>query len=259
MPPGSDALPPAPPSDGTPAAGWSFVGHVHTHHSFDCLTTPRALAARAVARKIDVLAVTDHDTWQGAVETVAEVEKLGLPLRVIVGAEVATDQGDVIGLFLKEALPRCTALELCDAVHEQGGLVLLPHPYRSHRLDDELLSRVDLIEVHNARSLPGENALAWELALDRDLPGVAGADAHRLAELDLARVEFEGPLPSDESGLKQALLTAPRRHHTQRGSIWNEWLSQAAIMLKRPSGRLAWNLVSGAFWRVARPGAFALR
>jgi predicted metal-dependent phosphoesterase TrpH len=203
---------------------------------------------------VDVLAVTDHNSWWGAVEAATEAERAGLPLRVVIGAEVTTDQGDLIGLFLDDDPRDHSALAFCDAVHEQGGLVLLPHPYRWHRLDDELLSRVDLIEDFNARTQDDANALAVELARERGLPALAGADAHRLAELDLARVEFEGQTPTDDEALKRALLGSPRRYQIGRGSVWNDWLSQAASLMRRPSGRLAWNLARGAVRRVVRPG-----
>jgi len=239
-------------------SGWTFVGHLHTKHSFDSLVEPRVLAEYAVTLGIHVLAVTDHDSWQGAVETAEEARALGLPLRVILASEVLTDHGDVIALFLEEELWERETAKFCDAVHEQGGLVLLPHPYRWHRLDEELLSRVDLVEVHNARTPPEDNARASTLARERGLPELVGPDAHRLAELGLARVEFDGELPADDAGLKEALLKAPRRFRITRGSIWNEWLSQGIKLLRQPSGKLAWHLVRGAARRLLKPGEYAL-
>ena len=237
---------------------WTLVAHVHTKHSPDSLTEPRALAARAVALGVNVLAVTDHNTWRGAVDTLGAVANQGLPLRVIVASEVHTDQGDVIGLFLQDDLhPPVKAPAFCDAVHEQGGLVLLPHPYKWHRLDEALLSRVDLIEVHNARTAKADNARAVGLARERRLPELVGPDAHRLGELDLARVEFEGPLPADPAALKEALLRSPRRFHTRAGSIWNEWRSQATLLMRRPNGRLAWSLARGAVRRMVKPREYA--
>jgi predicted metal-dependent phosphoesterase TrpH len=238
---------------------WSFVGHVHTRYSFDSLTHPRALAARALASGVDVLAVTDHDTWRGAVDTLAAAEKQGGRPRVVIGSEVHTDQGDVIGLFLKDDIRERRALRFCDAVHEHDGLVLLPHPYRWHRLDEELLRRVDLIEVFNSRTSKSANDRAARLAEERGVPGLAGPDAHRLSELGLARVEFEGELPPDEAGLKHALLHAPRRFHTRFGSMWNDWLSVAASLWRYPSGRLAWRLVRDGVRHAFRPGSHEAR
>jgi hypothetical protein len=232
---------------------WTFVGHVHTKYSPDSLTEPRVLVQRALALGIDVLAVTDHDTWRGAVETLGVVDRTGAKLRVIIGSEVHTDQGDVIGLFLMDDLINDSAPEFCDAVHEQGGLVWLPHPFKWHHLDDELLRRCDLIEVHNGRTGRADNQRAAELAKERGLPELVGPDAHRAGELHLARVEFEGELPPDENGLKQALLRAPRTFHIEQGSIWNDWLSVGAWLVKRPSLPMAWRLIRGAAHRVLKP------
>jgi predicted metal-dependent phosphoesterase TrpH len=237
---------------------WTFVGHVHTKYSFDSLTDPRALARQAVKCGIDVLAVTDHNTWQGAVATLGAVHDLGLPLRVVIASEVHTDQGDVIGLFLKDDLQETSALAFCDRVHEDGGLVLLPHPYRWHRLDDALLERVDLIEVYNGRTPEALNARAAALARERGLPEIAGPDAHRLAEVRLTRVEFEGDLPADEDGLKRALLEAPRTFHIEHGSHWNDWLSLGVSLMRFPSLKLAVRFVREGV-RHARSGRSTAR
>ncbi|HTO89803.1 MAG TPA: PHP domain-containing protein [Candidatus Sulfotelmatobacter sp.] len=235
---------------------WTFVGHVHTRHSFDSLTDPTALARHAAALKIDVLAVTDHDTWRGALDTREAAARLGLPLMVILASEVATDQGDVIALFLRRDLRESSAPRLCDAIHEDGGLVLLPHAFKWHRLDEELLKRVDLIEVHNARTGRADNTRALELAHRRGLPELVGPDAHRLGELNLARVEFEGDRPADDEGLKLALKSAPRRFHLGTGSIWNEWLSQGAKFLRQPSFHDAFWLVRSGLRRLVKPGEY---
>lgn len=232
---------------------WTYVGHVHTRFSFDSLTDPAALATRAEKSGIHVLAVTDHDTWRGAVETSGAAQRLGLQLRVIIATEMHTDQGDLIGLFLKDDVQERSALEFCDLVHEDGGLVLLPHPYRWHRLDEPLLEKIDLIEVYNGRTSAEQNEQAAALARERSLPGLAGPDAHRLAELELSRVEFEGDLPADEAGLKHALLHAPRRFHLETGSHWNDWLSIGVSLMRYPSLKLAGRFVREGVKRVVRP------
>ena len=237
---------------------WTFVGHCHTRHSFDSLIAPRDLARRAVALGVDVLAVTDHDTWQGAAETRAAAEELGLALRVILASEASTDRGDVIGLFLREEIHEQRAPAFCDAVHAQGGLVWLPHPYKWHELDEPLLSRVDLIEVHNGRTPRADNIRAAELAFRRGTPELVGPDAHLLRELGLARVEFAGELPADDDGLKHALLHASRTFHTTPGSIWNEWLSQGVKLVRRPSVSAAWWLLRGGARRLVKPKEYAL-
>lgn len=235
---------------------WTFVAHVHTKNSFDSLTDPARLALSAAALGIDVLAVTDHDTWQGALDTREAAQRLGLSLTVVIASEVSTEQGDVIGLFLKRDLHKANAPALCDAIRADGGLVLLPHPYKWHLLDEPLLSRVDLIEIYNGRTGRADNTRASELARSRDLPELVGPDAHFLNEVGLARVEFEGTRPADETALKEALLRAPRQFVTRPGSIWNEWRSQGVKFLRRPSAGDAFWLARGALRRLVKPGEY---
>lgn len=234
---------------------WTFIGHCHTRHSFDSLVDPAALARQAVRLGAQVLAVTDHDTWQGSVEARAAARAEGLDLHVILASEVATDQGDVIGLFMSEDIVIRPALEFCDVVHRMGGLTLLPHPYKWHQLDEPLLQHMDLIEVHNGRTSRGDNIRAAELAFERRIPELAGPDAHRLGELALAKVVFDGDRPRDEAALKDALLHTPRRLITAHGSPWNEWLSQWVKLRRRPSLGRAISLARDGVRRLVKPGA----
>ena len=237
---------------------WTYIGHCHTRHSFDSLADPTALVRHAAQLGAHVLAVTDHDTWQGSIDARAAAEKLKLDLHVIIASEVATDQGDVIGLFLKRDVRGPSALEVCDAIHADHGLTVLPHPYKWHQLDEALLSRIDIVEVHNGRTSRGDNIRAAELAFKRRLPELAGPDAHRIGELGLARVEFDGERPRDEAALKDALLHAPRRLVTTPGSHWNEWLSQGVKLVREPSPAAAWGFVRAGLRRIVKPGEYGL-
>lgn len=237
---------------------WTWIGHCHTRHSFDSLTEPADLARHAVALGAQVLAVTDHDSWQGSVDARAAAQREGLDLHVVLASEASTEQGDVIGLFLTSDLHERSAPAYCDAVHAQGGLTLLPHPYKWHTLDEALLSRIDLIEVHNGRTPRADNYRAAELAFRRGTPELAGPDAHRLGELELARVEFEGDRPRDEAALKRALLESPRRMFTTPGSIWNEWLSQGVKFKRAPSVGGAIGLARDGLRRLIKPSEYAL-
>jgi len=235
---------------------WTFVQHVHTRHSLDSLAEPAALVRRAAETGVEVLAITDHDTWRGAVDAKGAAERQGGKVRIVLGTEVRTDHGDVIGLFITSDVRERKVAAFCDAVHEQGGIVVLPHPYKWHRLEPELLERVDIIEVYNPRCSRSENLRAEELALERNRATLVGSDAHRVKELMLARTEFDGDPPSDEAVIKHALLHAPRRFFTHPPSIWNEWLSQSVKFVKRPTPMLAYGLVRGFARRMLKPDAY---
>ncbi|HKJ91610.1 MAG TPA: PHP domain-containing protein, partial [Longimicrobiales bacterium] len=127
--------------------------HLHTALSFDCRSRPDAVLARARAAGLDRICVTDHDEIQAALEL-----KDRHPDRVIVGEEVKTrEKVDVIGLYLREWIPGGTpARRACEEIHEQGGLVYVPHPFAGGKggrgaLLPEIEDLVDIVEGWNAR------------------------------------------------------------------------------------------------------------
>jgi predicted metal-dependent phosphoesterase TrpH len=175
--------------------------HSHTMWSGDCTTTPEELEEALADAGIDVLCITDHSTINGAVELADR-----LPCRVIVGEELRTGAGEIIGLFLTERLPFGIGhVEAAQRIRDQGGIVYIPHPFdptrhclREDALDELLdLGLVDALEVFNAKtSLQSLNKRALDVAIARDLPGGAGSDAHVAEGLGAAYVEmpdFDGP------------------------------------------------------------------
>ena len=94
--------------DSSRGVSWTLVQHAHTKHSFDSLAAPQDLVKVALAGGVHVLAVTDHDTWQGSVDVRAAAQ--GTALRVILGVERFTDHGDIIGLFLTSDVVEKSAL-----------------------------------------------------------------------------------------------------------------------------------------------------
>ena len=184
--------------------------HVHTAYSDDCLTTCSDVLRWARRRGLDAVAITDHNTIAGAVA----LAKLS-PLPIIVGEEIRTSCGEIIGLFLKEEVPaNLSPRETVHRIHQQGGLVYVPHPFDRMRrsvLDIgalmEIIVDVDLIEVFNARvTFPLDNRNAEDLARRYGLLGGAGSDAHQGFEIGRAYVEL--PAFSDArsflASLKQA-------------------------------------------------------
>lgn len=159
---------------------------MHTSHSRDCLSAPSKVVGRARQRGLDRIAITDHDEISGAFAA-AELD----PELVIVGEEVRTAEGlDLIGLYLEERVtPGRSFGETAEAIHAQGGLTYLPHPFDSHRgADEEFFDRVagaiDLVEGFNARVHdPALDARAVAWARRHDLPVGAGSDAHLLREI----------------------------------------------------------------------------
>jgi predicted metal-dependent phosphoesterase TrpH len=178
--------------------GWVRVDlHSHTMWSGDCTTTPDEVAEAVAESGLDVLCITDHGTVNGAVE-LARSGALGC--RVIVGEEVRTSAGEIIGLFLTERLPLgMKPEEAVRVIRDQGGLVYVPHPFdpvrhcMSEPALDELAASggLDAVEVLNAKvSLSHLNRRAAEFATIHGLPGGAGSDAHVASALGAAYVEM---------------------------------------------------------------------
>ncbi len=183
--------------------------HCHTRASFDSLSAPATVARVAAERGLTHLAVTDHDRIDGALDVRAAAPA---GLTVIVGQEVRTLAGDLIGLFLERAIPPgLSAADAIAAVREQGGLVGMPHPFdrfRGSLLRDAAMASlgplVDWVETHNARLVGAGNDRAATYALDNGLPGVAVSDAHTVMEVGVAYTALDGD-PSTPAGLLAAL------------------------------------------------------
>jgi len=197
--------------------------HLHTVASGDAALTVDELAERARATGLDVVCVTDHNVTHAAV-TAAERE---LGVRIVVGEEVRTPDGDVIGLFLTERIPYVLPVaEVISRIRAQRGLVYVPHPFDLARsslgrvLPDLCAERaVDVIEVFNAKIAdPALNEQAAGLARRYGLPGGAGSDAHDAPGVGAAYLEmpdFDGPAQF-LAALAEAELTGEFRDHAPR-------------------------------------------
>jgi len=178
--------------------------HMHTDHSPDCATPVDVLLNTARDRGLGAIAVTDHNEVSGALEARRIAEEAG-DIKVIVAEEVKTaEQGEVIGLFLQEKIPRgMTMAQTIAEIRRQGGLVYVPHPFdRFHSVPDyehliEIVEEVDILEVFNPRvALTAFNEEAERFARKyRIVPG-AGSDSHVAQGLGSVRVrihDFDGP------------------------------------------------------------------
>jgi len=175
--------------------------HMHTDHSGDCATPVEALLAEAKARGLGAIAITDHNEISGALEAREKADDI----KIIVSEEVKTaDQGEVIGLFIEEKIPRgMTLQETIAEIKRQGGLVYVPHPFdRLHSVPDyphllDVLADVDAIEVFNPRvAISSFNEEAVRFAEKYRIVCGAGSDAHVTAGLGSVRIrmrDFNGP------------------------------------------------------------------
>ena len=175
--------------------------HMHTDHSHDCATPVEVLLSTARERGLGAIAVTDHNEISGALDAAAKADGV----KVIVAEEVKTaHQGEVIGLFLREKIPRGLSLEETIAeIKRQGGLVYVPHPFdRLHAVPDyehllPVLGDVDAIEIFNPRiAFKPFNEEAVRFAAKYRIVAGAGSDSHVAAGLGSVRIrmrDFDGP------------------------------------------------------------------
>jgi glycosyltransferase involved in cell wall biosynthesis len=196
-------------ADGKPVVGkrLSSRGHIHvdlhmhTDHSHDCATPVEVLLESAKAAGLGAIAITDHNEISGAL---AAAERAN-GIKVIVSEEVKTaDQGEVIGLFIKEKIERGMTLEETIAeIRRQGGLVYVPHPFdRMHAVPDyehmlDIVEQIDAIEVFNPRvAISSFNEEAARFAAKYRIVAGAGSDSHVAQGLGSVKIrmrDFDGP------------------------------------------------------------------
>lgn len=197
--------------------------HMHTDHSGDCATPVEVLLATAREQGLGAIAVTDHNEISGALEARAQAEESNShpPVKVIVGEEVKTaEQGEVIGLFIEEKIPRgLTLAETVAEIKRQGGLVYVPHPFdRMHAVPDyehllTIIDDVDALEVFNPRVAIGAfNEEAARFAAKYRIVAGAGSDSHVAQGLGSVRIrmrDFDGPQEFMQSLRDADILTRP--------------------------------------------------
>jgi predicted metal-dependent phosphoesterase TrpH len=220
--------------------------HMHTDHSGDCATPVKVLLETARDRGLGAIAITDHNEVSGALEA-REIARGMDDLQVIVAEEVKTaEQGEVIGLFLEEKIPKGLSMEETVAeIRRQGGLVYVPHPFdRFHSVPDyehllDIVEEVDILEVFNPRvALTAFNTEAVRFAEKyRIVPG-AGSDSHVAQGLGSVRTrirQFEGPAEFLEA-MRDADIT---RKHKNLVYVQTLKLLQTTGRPKAPKRRLA--------------------
>lgn len=198
--------------------------HVHTMYSFDSSIDPCGLLEACRRRGLRGVAVTDHDTVRGGLSFAAELPEL----LIIPGSEIRSAEGEIIGLFLEEDVPPgLSAPETIARIREQGGVVVVPHPFdyvklrrmTARRLRD-LAGEIDALEVLNGKPrYPGANGRAVRFAESVGLPATAGSDAHKAEHVGLVFIEMEEF--TDKDGFLASLRTA-----TIGGDRYSPWASQ---------------------------------
>lgn len=165
--------------------------HIHSKYSGDGVLVPQKIVRIAQKKGLDGIAITDHNTIRGGQEAKKYETK---DFKVIIGAEIMTEKGEVTGLFLSEEVNSRRFQDVMAEIRTQGGMVIVPHPFDGLRrsafhITSEYTALVDAIEGFNSRCVfQRYNTKALEFAAQHNLPVVAGSDAHYANEIGLAGV-----------------------------------------------------------------------
>jgi predicted metal-dependent phosphoesterase TrpH len=205
-----------------------FDFHIHSSYSLDSLLTPAKIVEISRKKGLDGIAVTDHHTIRGGLES-RDLNRS--KLIVIVGSEIKTEWGDVVCLFLEREITSKRFIEVVEQVRKQEGILILAHPFWKHTLSEELLNHVDLVEVFNSRISPSLNRKGVRLAQKRGLPQVAGSDAHLPWEIGRGVTCFDHSTPPTD--LKQMILKERRSLIKVQSYPFDVVISQGVKFLRR--------------------------
>ena len=223
--------------------------HMHSRRSYDSFSAPEAIVRAALARGLSGIAVSDHGTIAGAVETRAAA---GSRLLVIIAAEIYTNVGDLLCLFLEREIVATEAMAVIAEVHAQGGLVILPHPLRSHPLPipAEVLAAVDGVETLNGRAGHWSLSAGPEWAPLAGKAMMGGSDAHFASEIGTAWTAMTGP--ASEANVKAQILASATQAGGGTAPGRNFYLSQLVKMVKTGDVGMAWRLLRRAGRKAGR-------
>ena len=199
--------------------------HVHSIYSKDCLTPIKQIIKKAKKQKLDGIAITDHNTIKGALKA----KEIAKNLEIIIGEEVKTEIGDIIGLFLKKEIKSRNSQEVIKEIKDQGGLVLLPHPFKSKKPKiKHIINKIDLIEGLNVRITKERNKKAQKLAKKYKIPMIACSDAHTPFTIGRARTILK------EKNTKKELLKGNSKIKGKEAPfLFTHGLSFASELIKK--------------------------
>lgn len=155
-----------------------FDLHIHSKYSNDSFLSPEKIIKIAKKKGLNGVAITDHNTIRGRGGIEALKINDNKDFRVIAGAEINTEYGDIIGLFLGEEIKTRRFEGVLEEIRSQGRLSILAHPFRKYKNPGDIVDKLDLIEAFNARSVKEKNKKAYILSKEFEKPITAGSDAH---------------------------------------------------------------------------------
>ena len=198
--------------------------HIHSKYSHDGVLEPWEIVKIAKERGLDGIAITDHDTIKGGEEAKKHETS---DFKVIIGAEIMTENGEITGLFLIEEVKSMRLQDVIAEIKAQGGMVIVPHPFDRLRhsafhITGEYVGLVDAIEGFNSRCVfQRYNRKAVEFAARHKLPVVGGSDAHYANEIGL------GGIITESDDIRKAIMDNNLTLFGRRSSVMNHVRTKA--------------------------------
>jgi len=178
--------------------------HMHSRHSNDSRSKVEHILGRAVELGLGGIAVTDHNSWAGAREAAKLAEGRIL---IIPGAEIKTEKGDVLALFVEEEITSREFGRVIDDIKGKGGISVVPHPGDSPKMKAEDLRLADGLESFNSTCTPKSNEHARRIVSELKKPGFSSSDAHLVMEVGNGRTRVPDCSTVDE--LRKVILSDP--------------------------------------------------
>jgi predicted metal-dependent phosphoesterase TrpH len=188
---------------------WSKADlHIHSRHSDGLASIPQIMEHVATKTDLSVIAITDHNTLEGSLFA-KSLEDMYPGLEVVVGEEISSSWGHVIGLYLEEAIPpRMNGIETVAAINEQGGVAIIPHPFANRAFGRWGLQSVgarigemafQAVEVYNSSPylVYANRVAAKALAGGQGWAATGGSDAHVLRAIGTGYTRFRGKTAQD--------------------------------------------------------------
>ncbi|WP_288803430.1 PHP domain-containing protein [uncultured Dialister sp.] len=218
---------------------YKVITHLHTKYSHDSLMPFALLYRKCLKKGINYIAVTEHNNAEGALQFKRYCERHGNRLKVIIGEEIMTTEGEIIGLYLDHTIkPLQSPEQTVASIREQGGIVYVPHPYDLKRYKTVLkesairclADQIDCIECHNGRNISKDfDRKQTEIAEKYGITKVIGADAHTIFEVGYNYMETDRPLNS-ANDFKAAL--GEMKFHPRDCKKWCHQLTRVDRVVK---------------------------
>lgn len=204
--------------------------HVHSKYSSDGILDPEKIVKIGIKRGLHGIAITDHDSIIGALKAKRyETDDF----KVIIGSEISTTQGEIIGLFIKEKIKESAPIEVMDEIRAQDGMVIIPHPFDIMRKGTfqpkkEHTKKIHKIEVFNSRCVNREyNQKALDFAKKYSLGFTAGSDAHFASEIGKAGIIIKN------LNIRQALQENDYQIYGQKSGVFYHGMTKALKLWRK--------------------------